>query len=71
MKFEVYIARDKTNRDLFLYHSKPNRNEIRCEYIPSSIDVMGIRLDKNMFPEITYESGPVKFVMCKDEERDV
>lgn len=62
MKKTVWIARD-TSGELFAYSSEPQKLDFPEEepvgYFTSGGKMT--RLDKNLYPEITYENSPVKF----------
>lgn len=49
---KLWIARDK-NRDLYLYEREPIRES---DFFYSSYDT--IEVDKNLFPEVTFENSP-------------
>ena len=52
----VWIARDKDG-ELCLYKSKP----CRCVYDQFDCDDVFMTMDKNMYPEITWENSPKEF----------
>jgi hypothetical protein len=54
----MYIARDKNN-DLYLFKELPNRGN-ECWWAPSGVDGTYLRLDKSLYPEITWDSEPLK-----------
>ena len=64
MKATFWIARD-TSGELFAYSSEPQRLDFPSEdgqpigYFTSGGKMT--RLDKDLYPEITYENSPVKF----------
>ena len=59
---ELWIARD-ADGELYAYPCKPVR-VFKTYIVPKG---KGIRLKKEMWPEITYLSGPVKFEpKCSD-----
>ena len=54
----MYIARDKNN-DLYLFNELPGRGN-ECWWAPSGVDGTYLRLDKSLFPEVTWDSGLLK-----------
>jgi len=54
----MYIARDKNN-DLYLFNELPDRGN-ECWWAPSGVDGTYLRLDKSLFPEVTWDSGLLK-----------
>ena len=52
-----YIARDK-NGDLYLFSSKPERGR-ECWWSESGVDGTYLRLNKSLYPEVTWESEPM------------
>ena len=54
----MYIARDKNN-DLYLFNELPNRGN-ECWWAPSGVDGTYLRLDKSLYPEVSWDSGPLK-----------
>jgi len=54
----MYIARDKNN-DLYLFNELPGRGN-ECWWAPSGVDGTYLRLDKSLFPEVTWDSGTMK-----------
>ena len=53
----MYLARDK-NDDLYLFNELPNRGT-ECWWATSGVDGTYLRLDKSLYPEVTWESGPL------------
>jgi len=53
----LYVTRDK-NGDLYLFASVPERSR-ECWWAKSGIDGTYLRLDKEQFPEVTWESEPL------------
>lgn len=53
----MFIARDKNN-DLYLFNERPVRGN-ECWWAESGLDGSYLRLDKTLYPEITWESEPV------------
>ena len=72
MKETVWIARDK-NGELFVYSSEPQRMDFPEEngqllgYFTSNEEERIIRLDNDLYPEITYENSPVKCTLIVNE----
>ncbi|MEI6205218.1 MAG: hypothetical protein WCP20_00415 [Desulfuromonadales bacterium] len=53
----MYIARDKNN-DLYLFNELPKRGN-ECWWAESGLDGSYLRLDKHLYPEVTWESEPL------------
>ncbi len=54
----MYLARDKNN-DLYLFYKKPKK--IRdCWWADSELDGSYLKLDKTLYPEVTWDSDPVE-----------
>ncbi len=53
----MYLARDKNN-DLYLFNEMPVRGN-ECWWAEAGVDGTYLRLDKSLYPEITWESEPV------------
>jgi len=53
----MFIARDKNN-DLYLFAEAPLRGA-ECWWAESGIDGTYLRLDKTLFPEVTWDSEPL------------
>jgi len=54
----MYIARDKNN-DLYLFNELPSRGN-ECWWASKEIDGTYLRLEKSLYPEITWDSGPLR-----------
>jgi hypothetical protein len=54
----VYIARDKNN-DLYLFNDLPHRGN-ECWWGTKEVDGTYLRLNKSLYPEVTWESEPLK-----------
>lgn len=54
----MYIARDKNN-DLYLFNGLPSRGN-ECWWASKEIDGTYLRLDKSLYPEITWDSEPLR-----------
>jgi len=54
----MYIARDKNN-DLYLFSEPPHRGK-ECWWAPSGLDGTYLRLDKSLYPEVTWDSEPLQ-----------
>jgi len=52
----MYLARDK-NDDLYLFCELPNRGS-KCWWATSGVDGTYLRLDKALYPEVTWDSEP-------------
>jgi hypothetical protein len=57
----MYITRDK-NKDLYLFSELPNRGN-ECWWATSEVDGTYLRLDKSLYPEITWDSEPLKVII--------
>jgi len=53
----MYVARDK-NKDLYLFNDLPNRGT-ECWWAEAGIDGTYLRLDKLLYPEVTWETDPL------------
>jgi hypothetical protein len=53
----MFIARDKNN-DLYLFAEFP-RKGTECWWAESGLDGTYLRLDKSLYPEITWDSEPL------------
>jgi hypothetical protein len=53
----VYIARDKNN-DLYLFNELPSRGN-ECWWASKEVDGTYLRLNKSLYPEVTWDSEPV------------
>jgi hypothetical protein len=54
----MYIARDK-NSDLYLFNELPSRGN-ECWWAPSGVDGTYLRLSKSLYPELTWNSEPLR-----------
>lgn len=54
----MYIARDKNN-DLYLFNELPTRGK-ECWWAAKEIDGTYLRLDKSLYPQVTWDSGPLQ-----------
>lgn len=54
----MFIARDKNN-DLYLFNELPVRGN-ECWWAESGLDGSYLRLDKSLYPELTWESNPLQ-----------
>ena len=52
----MYIARDK-NDDLYLFGEMPERGN-ECWWAPMGVDGTYLRLNKALYPELTWDSDP-------------
>lgn len=55
MKF--HVARDN-NGDLYLFGEKPERSR-ECWWATAGVDGTYLRLDKTLFPQVTWETEPL------------
>ena len=54
----MFITRDKNN-DLYLFNELPNRGN-ECWWAPSGVDGTYLRLDKSLYPDVAWDSEPLK-----------
>ena len=54
----MFITRDNNN-DLYLFNELPNRGN-ECWWAPSGVDGTYLRLDKSLYPDVTWDSLPLK-----------
>lgn len=54
----MYIARDK-NDDLYLFNELPTRGN-ECWWAQSGLDGTYLRLAKSLYPEVTWDSEPIR-----------
>ena len=54
----MYLARDN-NDDLFLFCELPERGK-ECWWAPVGVDGTYLRLDKKLYPEVTWDSPPLQ-----------
>ena len=59
----MYLARDKNN-DLYLFNELPNRGN-ECWQATSGVDGTYLRLDKLLYPEVTWDLEPLKVTINK------
>lgn len=59
----MYVARDKNN-DLYLFNEAPYRGK-ECWWAASGVDGTYLRLDKSLYPEVAWDSEPLKITLCK------
>ena len=60
---QMYLARDK-NADLYLFYELPNRGN-ECWWATSGVDGTYLRLDKSLYPEVTWDSEPFEVSLHK------
>jgi len=60
----MYVARDKNN-DLYLFAELPHRG-LECWWAPSGIDGTYLRLDKSLYPEVSWETEPLAAKLTVD-----
>ncbi len=53
----MYLARDK-NQDLYLFNELPHRGN-ECWWAESGVDGTYLKLDKKLYPEVTWDSEPL------------
>lgn len=53
----MYLARDKNN-DLYLFNELPHRGN-ECWWAESGVDGTYLKLDRSLYPEVTWESAPI------------
>ena len=53
----MYLARDKNN-DLYLFNERPQRGN-ECWWAEAGIDGTYLRLDKSLYPEVTWDTEPL------------
>jgi hypothetical protein len=53
----MFIARDKNN-DLYLFNELPSRGN-ECWWASKEVDGTYLRLNKALYPEVTWDSEPV------------
>lgn len=58
---KVYIARDR-DFSLCAYVSKPEKNDIEGYWV-CKIPLSTIKIDKDLFPDLTYDSEPKEIEM--------
>jgi len=67
MRKKFYVARDG-NGELFFYAGKPRLTKGKRRWIPAAIQEAGLsvgirlyeRLDKRLYPEVTFENSPME-----------
>lgn len=60
----MYLARDK-NGDLYLFRLLPERRR-ECWWADSELDGSYLRLDKKLYPEVTWDSEPREVSLLAD-----
>jgi hypothetical protein len=53
----MHLARDK-NGDLYLFNERPQRGS-ECWWAETGVDGTYLKLDKSLYPEITWDSEPL------------
>lgn len=51
------LARDKNN-DLYLFNERPQRGN-ECWWAETGVDGTYLKLDKTLYPEVTWDSDPL------------
>jgi len=54
----MFLARDNNN-DLYLFRIRPERRR-ECWWADSELDGSYLRLDKKLFPEVTWDTEPME-----------
>lgn len=62
---EIWVARDDYYYDLFAYNHEPILHSNK--YYPSGEDPTMITLDSDLFPEVTFKTGPKKYKITIEE----
>lgn len=57
----MYLARDK-NQDLYLFADRPQRGT-ECWWSEKGLDGTYLKLDKSLYPEVTWDSEPLAMVL--------
>ncbi len=52
----MYVARDK-NGDLYLFNEMPKKGN-ECWWAESGLDGTYLRLEKSLYPEVTWDTAP-------------
>jgi len=61
----MFLARDKNN-DLYLFDKFPIKGS-ECWWAETGVDGTYLRLDKSLYPEITWETEPVAVELVLSE----
>jgi hypothetical protein len=64
----MFLARDKNN-DLYLFDKLPIKGT-ECWWAESGVDGTYLRLDKSLYPEVTWESEPVPAVLTVAPQKE-
>jgi hypothetical protein len=59
----MFIARD-LNKDLYLFSELPLRGK-ECWWAPSGLDGTYLRLEKSLYPEVSWDTEPLKVELAK------
>lgn len=62
----MYLARDKDN-DLYLFYQRPKRGN-ECWWAESAIDGSYLKLDKSLYPQVTWDSEPLEVTLVIPSE---
>jgi len=62
----MYVARDKNN-DLYLFNELPSRGN-ECWWAASGVDGTYLRIDKSLYPEVTWDSAPLIVTLHKNHD---
>lgn len=54
----MFLARDQNN-DLYLFVERPKRGN-ECWWAESSLDGSYLKMDKSLYPEVTWDSEPLQ-----------
>lgn len=63
----MYLARDKNN-DLYLFCDRPQRGT-ECWWAESGIDGTYLKMEKSLYPEVTWDSDPLPVALVVRSER--
>lgn len=62
----MYLARDKDN-DLYLFNERPHRSK-DCWWASTGIDGTYLKMDKSLYPEVTWDSEPLAVALVIQTE---
>ncbi|UFS70561.1 hypothetical protein LPW11_22175 [Geomonas sp. RF6] len=60
----MYVARDK-NSELYLFDKLPVRGN-ECWWAETGVDGTYLRLDRALFPEVTWETDPLQVFLTTE-----
>ena len=64
----MYLARDKNN-ELYLFYARPNRGN-ECWWAESGVDGTYLKIEKTLYPEVTWESEPLPVALVVRTEEN-